>query len=406
MTSETPVKSTSVPGSPSASAGTSPGPSEAEVVAPPTTTPTVDTSGPSGDEVVPPPTTNTSGPSEAEDVPPQTTNINVAEATLLEADEVEEQENVLSDGDSGVGSFQSSTASLQEELIKQRKEHGRSYKGYLEAKYLLPMDEQELERLELQNHLVWLTLDKRLYHSPVENFNRVLDVGCGTGQWTIEFADQYPGTEVIGVDLAPVQPNAIPPNLVFEVDDLEQPWTFSKKFDFIHTEAMVGALQDWPKYFRQSFEFLEPGGYLELHDVDFAVRCDDGTLPDDSAVVKWHEYMDQAADKMGFPLHIVLEFPKLMQEAGYTDISVEQIKWPMNTWPKDKKYKELGYFASENFRWGCESMSLALLTRGLGWSVDEVRVFMALLRKDFANRQLHGYWNFYVIHGRKPENVA
>lgn len=27
---------------------------------------------------------------------------------------------------------------------------------------------------------------------------------------------------------------------MFEVDDLEQPWTFSKKFNYIHTEAMIG----------------------------------------------------------------------------------------------------------------------------------------------------------------------
>ena len=40
---------------------------------------------------------------------------------------------------------------------------------------------------ELQNHLVWMSLEQKLYHAPVTNLDRVLDVGCGTGQWTIEF---------------------------------------------------------------------------------------------------------------------------------------------------------------------------------------------------------------------------
>jgi ubiquinone/menaquinone biosynthesis C-methylase UbiE len=37
--------------------------------------------------------------------------------------------------------------------------------------------------------------------------NRVLDAGCGTGIWAMDFADSHPETEVIGVDLAPVQPH-------------------------------------------------------------------------------------------------------------------------------------------------------------------------------------------------------
>lgn len=152
--------------------------------------------------------------------------------------------------------------------------------------------------------------------------------------------------------------------------------------------------------------YLEPGGYLELHDVDFNIHCDDGTVPEDSAIVKWHAYLHEAANKMGFPLGIVHEFPDLMKKAGYVDIVRKQFKWPSNTWPKDPHYKEIGWLAKENFNWGCESMSLALLTRGLGWSVDEVRVFMAALRQDFGNRQMHAYWNFYAIYGKKPENVV
>lgn len=36
------------------------------------------------------------------------------------------------------------------------------------------------------------------------------------------------------------------------------PWNFTTKFNYIHTEAMIGAIQDWPKYFGQSFEYDLP----------------------------------------------------------------------------------------------------------------------------------------------------
>lgn len=47
----------------------------------------------------------------------------------------------------------------------------------------------------------------------------------------------------------------VPPNVKFEVDDVESPW-ISKKFDFIFCRAMAGAIQDWPKLVRSMFEYV------------------------------------------------------------------------------------------------------------------------------------------------------
>jgi hypothetical protein len=112
--------------------------------------------------------------------------------------------------------------------------------------------------------------------------------------------------------------------------------------------------------------------------------------------------MHDAATKMGFPLDKIADVPEMMSDAGFVDIVATPFKWPINTWPKDRKYKEIGKWVSENFNWGAESMSLALFTRGLGWSVDEVRVFAAALRADLRNPKLHAYWNVWVVHGRRP----
>lgn len=41
---------------------------------------------------------------------------------------------------------------------------------------------------------------------------------------------------------------------------------------------------------------------------------------------------------------------------------------------------------------GLQAFSLALFTRVLNWSAEEVEVFIANVRKDLRNRSYHAYW--------------
>ena len=59
-------------------------------------------------------------------------------------------------------------------------------------------------------------------------------------------ADQYPSATVIGTDLSPIQPEWVPPNCHFEIDDVSLDWTFpSNHFDFIHIRELFGCIPDW-----------------------------------------------------------------------------------------------------------------------------------------------------------------
>jgi hypothetical protein len=54
-------------------------------------------------------------------------------------------------------------------------------------------------------------------------------------------ADQYPSATVTGTDLSPIQPEWVPPNCHFEIDDVSLEWTFPPDhFDFIHIREPAG----------------------------------------------------------------------------------------------------------------------------------------------------------------------
>ena len=53
----------------------------------------------------------------------------------------------------------------------------------------------------MYHEIVLLLLRGRLHIAPLQDPQRILDVGTGTGKWAIEMADSYPNCKVIGTDL-------------------------------------------------------------------------------------------------------------------------------------------------------------------------------------------------------------
>jgi SAM-dependent methyltransferase len=214
------------------------------------------------------------------------------------------------DGDSAFGAddLVSSTASISSSILKYRQENGRTYHGYKvcflllsqlsrtpiqlskDGKYAYPNDEEENDRLDLQHHLFALTLKGKLFSASIpeeQTLHRVLDVGTGTGIWAIDFADEHPETQVFGVDLSPIQPVSVPPNVLFEIDDLEESWTFSKPFDFIFARMTVQFFGNPSHYFEQAFEHLSPGGWIECIDVVNPAKSDDNPNFKETHLWKW-----------------------------------------------------------------------------------------------------------------------
>ncbi|KAK1452035.1 hypothetical protein CMEL01_06609 [Colletotrichum melonis] len=313
-----------------------------------------------------------------------------------------------SDAQSADGSsFASSSTSLRESILEYRIENGRTYHQYKDGAYLFPNDDRELERLDLVHSMWLLVTDNQLGIAPPcqegSKVGRVLDIGTGSGIWALDFGDEHPESEVLAIDLSPTMPTYVPPNVKFEVNDAEDPWTYSRPFEYIHSRVITQGIRDWKKYLKNCYNNLEPGGWIEVQEIDLYPTSDDGTLRSDSALQKWADLLKEGSEKLGRPFPDIPSLKGLMVEAGFVDVQMTRTKWPINPWPKDPKWKEIGIWNCENLLSGLEGFSMAALTRGHDWSRDEVNVFLMGVRKDIKDRNVHGYWPIYFLTGRRPE---
>ena len=251
--------------------------------------------------------------------------------------------------------------------------------------------------MDMQHHIYLMILEGELYRAPISpTCERVLDIGTGTGIWAIDYADQHPDAQVTATDLSVIQPGWVPPNLVFQVDDVETEWSYSTPFDFIHVRSMSGSISDWPRMLRQAYQHLTPGGYIELVDFEVWATTDDDSLKPDSSYQEYQERLDEAARKFGKIMNISPQFKQMVIDAGYEGVHEDIHNVPLTAWQKDPKGKLLGQYMHLQMLESLESYCLALFSRVLGWDNNRIQVLLAGVRGDLRNKNIHLNSKVYV----------
>ncbi|KAL1854552.1 hypothetical protein Plec18170_004642 [Paecilomyces lecythidis] len=217
-------------------------------------------------------------------------------------------------------------------------------------------------------------------------------------------AEQHPNSEILGIDLSPIQPSWGPPNCRFIVEDVELDWSYGgQKFDFIHSRGMIACIMDYNRMYRQAFDHLVPGGWIEVQ--EFETRMQSNAPCEGSKrkhIDEWLRYLDEATVSVGRPLTVAGEQRQHLIDVGFEDVAEDIYPIPFGTWPKDPKFKELGRFQLAQMLQAVDSLSPAVFSRILHWDTERVRELTSGVKRELMDRSLNLYCNIHLVYGRKP----
>ena len=251
------------------------------------------------------------------------------DTAVIDVDEVLEDEGYAQSSNT------SYVTSLASDIRRGILENGRTYASYGKYQQGLPIDEREQDRYEMQHTKFFLLLGDKLHLSPIAEMpQKILDLGTGSGIWAMDMADRYPSSQVIGVDVAPIQPSWVPPNCHFEIDDIEEDWMYAKNsFDFIFGRELLMTIRDWPRLIAQAYDHLKPGGYLEHSLTHPRTHCQDGSLDlKTSSFAESANLFFEMGEKMGTPLDVQEKWKDQFAAAGFEDVEESVFRTPTGPW--------------------------------------------------------------------------
>ncbi|TDZ60579.1 Secondary metabolism regulator LAE1 [Colletotrichum trifolii] len=276
-------------------------------------------------------------------------------------------------------------------------EYDRVFCGFRGARYLLPIDDAEQERLDIFHRLIVLARGEKTHDSAIPPGAQILDLGTGTGIWAIDIADQLHGRDrdagqsIIGLDLALYQPESIPKYVRFQQADVEEQWTPQlHPMDMVHIQMMLGCIGDWPELYRKSFRQLKPGGVIEHVEIEWVPRSDDNTLAPDSDLVRWGHTLSRAMQRYRQPVD-VFDAAATLRSIGFSDVTEQTIKLPINPWSTNESEALIGRWFNLGLTHGLEALTLGPFTRIEGWDKPTIDKLVETLKKDICMLSVHAY---------------
>ncbi|KAH8684525.1 S-adenosyl-L-methionine-dependent methyltransferase [Tricladium varicosporioides] len=288
-------------------------------------------------------------------------------------------------------------------------------------------DMSELCRMDLMHYAILQAFDGKAFFAPVKNLKRIIDMGTGTGIWTLDVGDEYPEAQVTGVDIFPVQPRWEAPNVKFITHDIESPHPFpfpsnsQQAPTLIHSRLLSGlAIRSWFTYLSKCFKFLEPGGWIEGQEFTLKPHAlPSHPFPQNSMILEWHRLFREGMKKGGCDVVIdAEEIKRSMEEVGFIGVRVERRRLGMGAWSETGKSHEVlsGTYAQQSFLSDLAGLSTPVFRHLLGWTQSELDIFLGGVKREWVDfmgseaerkgREVRAWWPLFSVYGQKPDGMS
>lgn len=87
------------------------------------------------------------------------------------------------------------------------------------------------------------------------------------------------------------------------------------------------------------------------------------------------------------------KYKHMLEEIGFVDVVERKAAMPIGTWAAGEKNKLLGGWMRTDFVAGLQAISMAIMTRGLGMTAQEVEEDLVKVKEEIKSNKVHAYFS-------------
>jgi ubiquinone/menaquinone biosynthesis C-methylase UbiE len=189
---------------------------------------------------------------------------------------------------------------------------------------------------ESLHHYVTLSMGSKLYPDriPVTTMQRVLELGCRSGEWLFDLAKQHPRLRIYGIDTdeAALQLAKMRRNLAgfsqieLRLADSTTPLPIPDNYiDLVHMRfrARMQLPSQWPTLLQEMARILKPGGWLFILDIDYFELSSPAFMHLHRAMMEVMIHMNRTMDHSGVTFGVAQRVPQMLIQAGFEDVAYD-----------------------------------------------------------------------------------